>query len=149
MSMARIGTSKMSLPVLLAWLLVPLALLGCTGQQAPTAGEPIIRDVTAQEASALIMENQNDPDFVIIDCRTPEEYAGGHIEDSVNIDYRSDAFSDELEKLDRDRTYLIYCRSGGRSGEALDVMAGRDFAEVYNLEGGILGWEAADLPTIK
>jgi 3-mercaptopyruvate sulfurtransferase SseA len=59
------------------------------------------------------MENQNDPDFVIIDCRTPEEYAGGHIEDSVNIDYRSDAFGDELEKLDRDRTYLIYCRSGG------------------------------------
>jgi rhodanese-related sulfurtransferase len=61
----------------------------------------------------------------------------------------SDAFGDELEKLDRDRTYLIYCRSGGRSGEALDIMAGRDFAEVYNLEGGILGWEAADLPTIK
>jgi len=109
----------------------------------------IIEDITPQEAFALIQDNQDNPDFIIIDVRTPEEFAEEHIEDAINLDYYSETFQDELDKLDRDKTYLIYCRSGGRSGNALDIMAGLDFEEAYNMTGGINGWLAEGLPTIQ
>ncbi len=109
----------------------------------------IIEDITPQEAFTLIQNNQNNPDFVIIDVRTPEEFADGHIENASNIDFYSETFRDELDNLDKSKTYLIYCRSGNRSGSALDIMAELSFEEVYNMLGGILNWEAEGLPTVK
>ena len=115
-------------------------------QETPTQ---IIEDITPQEAFTLIQENQNNPDFVIIDVRTPEEFAEGYIENAVIIDFRSETFLDELNKLDKDKTYFIYCRSGNRSGSALDIMAELNFREVYNLSGGITAWGREGLPTVK
>ena len=115
-------------------------------QEAPTQ---IIENVTPQEAFTLIQNNQNNPDFVIVDVRTPEEFAEEHIENAINVDFRSEAFRDELNKLDKNKTYLIYCRSGGRSGNALDIMAELDFGEAYNMLDGINGWVAEGLPTIQ
>ncbi len=115
-------------------------------QETPTQ---IIKDITPQEAFTLIQENQNNPDFVIIDVRTPEEFADGHIENAVNIDFYAETFRDELNKLDKDKTYFIYCRSGNRSGSALDIMAELNFREVYNLSGGITAWGREGLPTVK
>ena len=109
----------------------------------------IIEDITPQEAFTLIQENQDNPDFVIIDVRTPEEFTEEHIEDAINLDFRSETFRDELNTLDRDKTYLIYCRSGGRSGNALDMMAELDFREAYNMLDGINGWVEEGLPTIQ
>ena len=108
-----------------------------------------IEDITPQEASTLIQNNQNNPDFIIIDVRTPEEFAEGHIEDAVNIDFRSETFQDELNKLYKDKTYLVYCRSGVRSRNALDIMAELNFREAYNVLGGILAWKAEGLPTVE
>jgi len=99
-------------------------------------------DITPQEAYTLIQENQDSPDFVIIDVRAPGEFAEGHIANAININYYSEAFHAELEQLDKNKTYLIYCRSGNRSGKALNIMEELNFREVYNMLGGITQWEA-------
>ena len=102
-----------------------------------------------EEAFVLMEDYRYDDNFVIMDVRTPEEYADGHIEKAINLDYYSETFEDELNQLDKDNIYLIYCRTGGRSGLALDIMAELSFREVYNMLGGIEEWEAAKLPTVK
>jgi rhodanese-related sulfurtransferase len=108
-----------------------------------------IEDITPQEAFTSIQNNQNNPDFVIIDVRTPAEFAEEHIENATNIDFYSEAFRDTLNNLDKNKTYLIYCRSGVRSGSALDIMAELNFREVYNILGGINQWKAEGFPTVK
>ncbi|GAH35330.1 unnamed protein product, partial [marine sediment metagenome] len=97
----------------------------------------------------LIQDNQDNPDFFIIDMRNPEEFTDGHIEDAINLDYRSETFQNELDTLDRDKAYLIYCATGIRSGSALDMMAELAFREVYKISGGINAWKAEELPTIQ
>jgi len=118
---------------------------GCVGQvnEAPTQ---IIETITPQEAFTRIQDNQDNPDFVILDVRTPEEFADGHIENAINLDYYSEIFRDELNKLGKNKTYLIYCRSGNRSGKALDIMEELNFREVYNMVGGITKWGAEGFP---
>jgi len=126
-------------------LVIGVALTsGCVLDKTAT-----IEDITPQEASTLIQNNQNNPDFVIIDVRTPEEFGEEHIEQATNIDFYSEAFRDTLNALDKNKTYLIYCRVGGRSGSALDIMAELNFKEVYNILGGINQWKAEGFPTIK
>ena len=112
-------------------------------------GTALIEDITPQEAFTLIQSNQDNPDFVIIDVRTPQEFAEEHIENATNIDFYSEAFQDMLNNLDKNKAYLIYCRSGGRSGNALNIMAELNFKEVYNVSGGIIAWNAEGLPTVK
>ena len=125
----------------------------CAGKQVDTPNQEtptqIIKDITTREASTLMQENQGNPDFVIIDVRTKEEFVDGYIENAYNIDFYPETFWDELDNLDKDKNYLIYCRSGNRSGKALNVMAELNFKEVYNMLGGILSWEAEGLPIIK
>jgi len=121
---------------------------GCAGGEIETPTQ-IIENVTPQEAFALIQSNQNNPDFVILDVRTPQEFAEERIENAINIDYYSETFRDELNQLDRNQTYLTYCRKGVRSGNALDIMAELNFREAYNMLDGINGWKAEGLPTTK
>ena len=111
--------------------------------------EPITANITAQEAFTLIQDYQGDPDFMILDVRTPEEYAEGHIENAVNIDFKSATFSEELDKLDRWDTYLIHCRSGKRSEGAFGVMQAMEFIRIYHMNGGILEWIEEGLPLVK
>jgi len=108
-----------------------------------------IEDITTQEAFTLIQGNQDNPDFVIIDVRTPGEFAGEHIGNATNIDFYSEAFRDMLTNLDKNKTYLVYCKVGGRSGSALDIMAELNFREAYNILGGINQWKTEGLPTVK
>ena len=136
--------------VLLGFLIVPSLLIsGCINQENIGPQTQIIEDVTLEEAFALIEDNRYNQDFIIIDVRTPEEYASGRIEKAINLDYYSETFADELDTLDKDKTYLIYCRSARRSGHALDMMAELGFVEVYNMLGGMVRWEAVGLPTVK
>lgn len=126
-------------------LIIGVALVaGCVRDQTA-----IIEDITPQEALTLIDDNRSNPDFVIIDVRTREEFSGGHIENAANIDFYSETFRDMLDNLDKSKTYLIYCRSGARSGSTLDIMAGLNFEEVYNILGGMIQWRAADFPIVK
>lgn len=116
---------------------------GCgekTELNTPGATKQLIRDVTANEAFSLIQQNQDNPDFIIIDVRTPKEFAEAHIENAINIDFRSATFKNEISKLDRNKKYLIYCRSGNRSRGALDAMVELGFKQVYHLSDGIVKW---------
>ena len=112
-------------------------------------GTATIEDITPQEAFTLIEKNQDDPDFAIIDVRTPAEFDEEHIENAINIDFYSELFRDTLNILDKNKTYLVYCRMGGRSRSALDIMRELDFKEAYNVLGGINQWKAEELPTVN
>ncbi|MDQ6985757.1 MAG: rhodanese-like domain-containing protein [Candidatus Dojkabacteria bacterium] len=79
-------------------------------------------------------------DAVILDIRTKDEYDLGRISNSINIDYYSPRFRNELEKLDKDAEYKIYCNSGNRSKTALDIMKELGFTNVTELKGGIQAW---------
>ena len=143
---------NLTLLVLTVSLVIGVVLIcGCAEIATPQQEVPTqtIENITPQEAFTLIQNNQNNPDFVIIDVRTPQEFAEEHIENAINIDFRSQVFRDELNKLDKNKTYLIYCRSGGRSGNALNIMEELNFEEVYNMSGGIIVWNTEGLPTIK
>lgn len=85
-------------------------------------------------------------DLVVLDIRTPEEYAAGHLANAVNIDYYADDFEDQLQQLDLEVPYVMYCNSGNRSSNALPVMDTLGFVEVYELDGGIQAWYTAGLP---
>lgn len=77
-------------------------------------------------------------DSIIIDVRTPEEFNAGHIDTSINVDFENPNFKSEIAKLDKDKTYFIYCRSGNRSGQALDIMKQEGINKIYDLQGGIV-----------
>ena len=143
--MAKKSLKNLMMLVLSVSLVIGVALTGgCVRDETAT-----IEDITPQEAFTLIQENQDNPDFVIIDVRTPEEFAEGHIENVINLDFRSETFTDWLNILDKDKTYLIYCRSGRRSRNTLDTMEELNFKEAYNMLGGIIEWKAGGLPTIQ
>lgn len=101
------------------------------------ASGPIYEDVTAEEFAGRI----GAPNTVILDVRTPGETAGGVIEGAIELDYRAPDFAAKIAELDKDKTYLVYCASGGRSGKACQMMQGAGFKEVYNLKGGYRGWK--------
>ena len=82
------------------------------------------------------------PESVILDVRTEEEFESGYIKDALNLDIRGGAeFMSSIEELDKSKAYFVYCRSGARSGQACQLMEQMGFAQVYNLEGGVLAWE--------
>ena len=89
-------------------------------------------------------------EYKIIDVRTEEEYAGGHLANAAQIDfYKTDVFKNYLGTLDKNAKYLIYCRSGNRSRNAMEVMRNKGFISVADLAGGITAWEAQGLPVVK
>ncbi|RAV29833.1 rhodanese-like domain-containing protein [Sinomicrobium soli] len=89
-----------------------------------------------------VEELENDSSAVILDVRTAEEFEEGYIPNAINIDIRQgQGFIDELEKLDKSKTYYVYCRSGARSAQACSLMEQLGFEEAHNLLGGILEWE--------
>lgn len=134
-----------------ASLIIGVVLVGgCTGDETQTVTETqIIEVVTPQEAFNMIESNRNNPDFVIIDIRTPEEFAEGYIEGAINIDYYSETFEDELDSIDKNKMYLIYCEWGNRSGATLATMEGLKFMEVYDIKSGIEAWLTEGLPVVK
>ena len=111
--------------------------------------EPILQDITPKDAYALIQKHEENEDFIILDVRTPGEFKQAHLKDAKMIDYYSKTFRDELQKLDKDQTYLIYCRSGNRSGRTLRIMKELNFTHAYSMLGGITGWYQQKLPLTK
>ena len=91
----------------------------------------------------------NDGNFTVIDVRTPGEFAEGYIEGALNIDISSPDFAEKIPLLDKDKNYLIYCRTGGRSSAAQGFMEKAGFKNAYNLAGGIMEWMKAGLRVIN
>ena len=80
---------------------------------------------------------------VLVDVRTPEEYAEGHLPEAVNININSEDFIDKISRIRKNKNVLLYCRSGRRSARAASVMDSIGYSRIYNLEGGYVAWEEA------
>lgn len=120
-----------------------VAVVDTAAEAAAPAG---LVHVAATEAAGII---DNPPaDLVILDVRTQEEFDQGHIEGAVMLDFYREDFAAELAKLDPDVPYVLYCRSGNRSGRTIELMEGLQFQNVSDVDGGIIGWLDAGLPTV-
>ncbi|WP_166967810.1 rhodanese-like domain-containing protein [Yeosuana marina] len=98
-----------------------------------------MEDLTQDE---WVEQLENDGKAVILDVRTDAEVAEGMIPNAIHIDiYRGQDFVSEIEKLDKNKNYYVYCRSGNRSGQACKIMNQLGFENAYNLIGGMLQWE--------
>lgn len=134
----------------LAPVLVLTALIaaGCAGTE-PVASVTTARpSATAPAAGAALdpaafSESIARPGTVVLDVRTPAEFAGGHLQGARNIDIESPRFEESVSALPREATYAVYCRTGNRSARALDDMRGLGFGDIYHLAGGISAWESA------
>ena len=107
----------------------------------------IHKDITVTQADSLITANSANSNFNILDVRTSGEYSDGHIQYAINIDYYSPTFGVQLDTLNKDDIYLVYCKSSGRSSRAIDTMKVLGFSETYNMLGGIEAWISAGYQT--
>lgn len=95
---------------------------------------------------AFELTQESGQEVVILDIRTPDEFDAGHIEGSIMIDFYSPDFRAQLDTLDKEVEYLVYCRSGNRSSQAMPIFQDLGFTSVSELEGGVITWAEAGLP---
>jgi len=88
----------------------------------------------------IFKAKMGEPNVVILDVRTPEEIAGGKIEGAIEMDFYDNDFQQKVTALDQEKTYLVYCKVGGRSGQACKMMQDAGFKNLYNLDGGWTAW---------
>ena len=141
-----------------AGLATLLALAACTngadgaGPTAAGAGSDPTACVRAAECTTLdptaFAELAAADGVVLLDVRTPQEFAEGHLEGAVNLDVADPAFTAALVTLDPDATFAVYCRSGNRSQTALALMAQAGITAAADLAGGIGAWADAGLPVV-
>jgi rhodanese-related sulfurtransferase len=137
--------------------LVALAASGCgVSEERAAARAAVAGDVAAVAGGGSVTlvevargrELAVDAAVTVIDVRTPEEFAEGHIEGAQLIDFNAEGFADKIDKLDRAKAYFVYCRSGNRSGQATALMKEMGFARVYDLDGGVVAWSADGAPLV-
>lgn len=122
------------------------ALSSCSSE-APTSSQTTQakgQHMAAADFSAALKT----PGTVVIDVRTPAEYAGGHLPTAQNIDIEAADFTARIGALDKKVSYALYCRSGNRSGVALEQMAAAGFTHVYDLADGIGAWQDMGGPVV-
>ena len=126
--------------LLLASALV-LTAAGC-------GNDAVVRDVekVSVEDASLVIDDMGDR-LTVIDVRTPDEFATGHLEGAINLDLEGGQFSKLIESLPKNGAYLVYCHTGRRSALAADTMVKAGFTNVRDM-GGIADWEAAGLPVV-
>lgn len=109
--------------------------------------DSIYKNINVDTAFLLVQENAYNPKFIILDVRTLGEYSIYHLWNGVMLDYNSPSFDSMLNTLDKNKTYLVHCASGGRSNNALIRMKSKEFKYLYNMLGGIGAWNVAGYPT--
>jgi phage shock protein E len=113
---------------------------------AAPATEKIQKNVTPDEAEKLIQQKK---DLIVLDVRTSDEFADGHIAGAQNLDFFSSDFATKLAALDPTKSYLVHCQAGGRSSKAVELMRQHNFGEVYHLKDGFHAWAEAGKPVTK
>lgn len=124
-------------------LVLVLSTLGACAQNTQEGSRT---DLSVIEVAELV---KADKKVVILDVRTPAEYQQGHIDNAQLMNIYDSDFEDRLKTLDKEVEYVVYCRSGGRSGKAAGMMENLGFTNLHNMKGGILAWNRAALPTKK
>ena len=130
--------------LIVIFVMVFVVLVLISSRVHPQKG--IIR-LSSRDAFDIFEKNKGKDDFVVLDIRTPDEFNAGHIDGAVLIDYYGTDFADKLNVLDKNKTYLVYCRSGNRSRSALPLFEKLGFSKVYEIEHGIKSWIKAGYTT--
>jgi phage shock protein E len=121
------------------------AVLASAGTEAGAAAT--ISGISTMSAGDAAAITDDPPEgLVVLDVRTPEEFAEGHLDGAVLIDFYDADFAEQLAALDPDVPYLVICRSGNRSGQTLGIMEQLGFASAADVDGGIIAWAGAGLP---
>jgi rhodanese-related sulfurtransferase len=121
-----------------------LIAAACGGGTATATHVEAVESISPNAISE-ILEGDN---HVILDIRTPDEFAGPRLEGAVNIDFYEPTFAAEIAALDPDASYIVYCRSGNRSGQAMELITELGFNDVHEIDGGIVAWGEAGLPLV-
>lgn len=106
----------------------------------------IYQNISITQAQTLIQQNEYNAIFTVLDVRTPSEYNLRHLEGAFQRNFYDSDFAQQLDVLNKQRIYLIYCQSGNRSGQAFQIMQNLGFEHVYNMLGGISSWISNGLP---
>lgn len=93
-----------------------------------------MKNIKPEEISEVLSQGAT-----LLDVRTEDEFLEGHIPGAINIEI-GEMSDEDIEQLDKEKTYVLYCRSGGRSSRAAQMLEALDFGDVYNLEGGYMEW---------
>jgi len=123
--------------------LLTVSLFSCKGQTSKNVIE--IDPKTFSQKIAAVTNSQ------VIDVRTPEEFAAGHLDQAINIDWLDDNFEANVQKLDKTKPVFVYCKTNTRSPRAARKLEELGFTTIYNMQGGLLKWDAEGLskPTDK
>lgn len=127
-----------------ATVMLLAAASACSSGGGDAGGEPNGQHLSVEKFDALAAR----PGTMLVDVRTPAEYAQGHLASAVNIDIEGADFGQRLSSMDKGVTYAVYCRSGHRSATALSQMEDVGFSHVSDLDGGINAWTAAGRPVV-
>ncbi|HHL73914.1 MAG TPA: rhodanese-like domain-containing protein [Bacteroidetes bacterium] len=140
-------------------LFTALLLTACSGQKAqetakaPAAeeqtGQLAYGDISVEQARQLIEKNKDSDQFVILDTRTPQEFQQGHIPGATLLNIFDKDFAAKLDSLDKSKTFLVHCASGGRSRRAMQMMQSKGFDKVYHMYQGMRGWAAKGYETTR
>jgi thioredoxin 1 len=123
---------------LYTWLIALMTTtLACSESHSQTNNMP---------AAVFSEKIKQTPDGLVLDVRTPEEFSKGHLKDARNVNWKDSNFAAEVAKIDKSKPVFVYCLVGGRSAAAAAKMREMGFNNVYELEGGIIKWRAANLP---
>lgn len=114
-----------------------LSMVSCYGQNA--------KNIKNLEPKAFSIALTSIPNAQIIDVRTPQEFAAGHLENAQNIDWLGDNFDATIQKLDKTKPIFIYCKTSNRSSQAAEKLEKLGFENIYNMQGGLLKWDAEGL----
>ena len=116
-------------------------ITSCNGQSSKA-----IQTIDAKSfADKLKLTETVDLKVQLLDVRTPGEYNTEHINNAANVNWNGDDFVAQVEKLDKTKPVFVYCKVGGRSGQAASKLEELGFKEIYNLDGGIMKWNASGL----
>lgn len=113
--------------------------------EAPSEEAPPVKKITLAQFDQMRTDKGN----VVLDVRTPKEFAAGHVPGAVNIDWHSRKFKERVEKLDKSKKYLVHCQSGTRSAAATRLMSTLGFSQLYDFSGGWAAYKKADKPVEK
>lgn len=116
------------------FLLLPFLFISCHGQSSKA-----IQTVDVKTYAEKLKATENPQ---LLDVRTPEEFSTGHIDKAVNVNWNGDNFVGGASNYDKSKPIFVYCKAGGRSAQAADKLAELGFKEIYNLDGGIMKWNA-------
>ena len=115
-------------------------------KSAPHAAAQTIGDLSIVDFQKKLSADNT---AIILDVRTPAEYAKGHLANATTINFFDTDFKEKVGKLDKTKAAYVYCAVGGRSAKALKILQELGFKTAYNMLGGFTGWQAAGLPLVK